>query len=99
MTNARTGYDGKQWIYAQTDVALTSGANTASTVTFATAFDTVPVVRVVPHLGTGGTADGVGGFPNYAVQSVSKTGFTWNITSTGLGSVTVPITWFAHEQM
>ncbi len=96
---ARSGFNGKMWYLEQTDVLLTTGANSATTVTFDTAFDTVPVVRVVPNLGTGGTADGVGGFPNYAVQAVSRTGFTWNITGTGLGNVTIPITWFAHEQM
>lgn len=95
----KTGFGGALYHYEQTSVALTSGANTASTVTFDVAYDTIPVVRVIPHLGTGGTADGAGGFPNYAVQSVSKTGFTWNISGTGLGTVTIPITWFAHSQM
>ena len=98
MPTAHRDEFGKLYHRERTDVALTAGANTTSAVTFDVAYPDVPVVRAVPVYGTGGTADGAGGFPNWAVQTVTKTGFVWNITSTGLGSVTVSVPWFAMEQ-
>lgn len=98
MPTAKRDAYGKLYHVETTDVELTSGANTADPVTFDVAYPTIPAVRVVPHLGTGGTPDGAGGFPNYQVQTVTETGFTWDITSTGLGDVTIPITWLAYEQ-
>lgn len=96
---ARIGFDGRQFHYEQSDVALTSGANTATAVTFDTAYSDVPNIRVVSHYGLGGTADGAGGHPNFAVKTVTRTGFVWNISGTGLGNVTIPVVWFAHAQI
>lgn len=83
------GLRGLTYLLTEFAVALTSGASAAA-VTFPEAFPAIPVVLVIPPEGVTGT---------FAVTSITTTGFTWAITGTGLGNVTIGVGIAAHSKL
>lgn len=87
----RDGFFNLPYYYEKSTVAISGGAGTLA-VTFAQAFEFVPAVYVVKPRGAAGT---------YAAASVTKTGFTIDVSSETDGDFngqSVSIIWFAHEK-
>lgn len=84
------GIDGKVMVRKKYTVALTTGANTSGTETWPEAFTRIPVTCVIPPAFIDGTIE---------IQTVTTTGFTWKIQSTGLGSTNIEVGVIAHEYL
>lgn len=83
------GLRGLTFLLTEYAVALTTGASTAAVV-FPEAFSSIPVVLVIPPEGAAGT---------WAVSSITTTGFSWAITGTSLGNVTIGVGIAAHSKL
>ena len=81
---------GSQLEQGEKIVTLASGAVGPVAVTFRQGFDTIPEVFLVSHLGDEAAT--------LTASSITKTGFSITVASSGLPDGDIPIEYVAHEK-